>query len=157
MDLGKKKCRERANILSDKPYIIIKGQKRRMTEVVWDDHENVAQSPTFTSLADMLIFSDYIFPNLQDSYNNPASDSNPHVPAGAALISGGKSYFYWCEFYGFQDTLLDNQGRHCYESCTIQGAVDSIFGRELQDIGSGRSNWGRHIRDHSGTKKGHPT
>ncbi|KAI4303908.1 hypothetical protein MLD38_039490 [Melastoma candidum] len=118
--------REKVNIPSDKPYIIIKGQNRRMTEVVWDDHENVAQSPTFTSMADNIVVKSISFRN---SYNNPVNNSNPRVPAVAALISGDKSYFYRCGFYGLQDTLWDNQGRHYFESCSIQGAVDFIFGR----------------------------
>jgi len=42
-------------IPEDKPYIILKGQAKRTTEIVWDDHDNIVQSPTFTSLADNII------------------------------------------------------------------------------------------------------
>ena len=48
--------------------------------------------------------------------------------AVAARILGDKSAFYRCGFFGLQDTLWDVQGRHYYKSCTIEGAVDFIFG-----------------------------
>ncbi|PKI57568.1 hypothetical protein CRG98_022039 [Punica granatum] len=117
--------REKVNIPSDKPYIILKGQSRRTTEIVWDDHENLAQSPTFTSMADNIVVKSISFRN---SYNNPVNEKHPRVPAAAARISGDKSFFYRCGFYGLQDTLWDDEGRHYYKSCTIQGAVDFIFG-----------------------------
>ncbi|KAJ1387839.1 Pectinesterase, catalytic [Sesbania bispinosa] len=44
------------------------------------------------------------------------------------MVSGNKSYFINVGFFGVQDTLWDCQGRHYYKSCTIQGAVDFIFG-----------------------------
>lgn len=50
------------------------------------------------------------------------------TPALAAMILGDKSAFYKCGFLGFQDTLWDVQGRHLFKLCTIQGAVDFIFG-----------------------------
>jgi pectin methylesterase-like acyl-CoA thioesterase len=63
----------------------------------------------------------------QNTYNNP-NWNNPRRTAVAAMISGDKSAFYRCGFYGLQDTLWDDQGRHYYKKCTIQGAVDYIFG-----------------------------
>lgn len=47
--------REKVTIPYDKPYIILKGQGKRRTRVVWDDHLNIAQSPTFTSSADNIV------------------------------------------------------------------------------------------------------
>ncbi|XP_039165553.1 probable pectinesterase 55 [Eucalyptus grandis] len=49
-------------------------------------------------------------------------------PAVAARVSGDMTVFHRCEFYGLQDTLWDNQGRHYFKRCTVQGAVDFIFG-----------------------------
>lgn len=63
----------------------------------------------------------------QNSYNNP-KNSNPRTPAVAALIAGDKTYLYRVGMYGLQDTLWDAEGRHYFRSCTIQGAVDFIFG-----------------------------
>ncbi|KAI6695834.1 hypothetical protein NL676_023544 [Syzygium grande] len=117
--------REKVRIPKDKPYIILKGQAKRTTQVVWDDHDTVAHSPTFTSLADNIVAKSISFRN---SYNNPMNKKNPRVPAVAARISGDKNVFHRCGFYGLQDTLWDDQGRHYFKRCTIQGAVDFIFG-----------------------------
>ncbi|XP_030458867.1 probable pectinesterase 55 [Syzygium oleosum] len=117
--------REKVKIPEDKPYIILKGQAKKTTEVVWDDHENIVQSPTFTSLANNIIAKSISFRN---SYNNPVNKKIPRVPAVAARVSGDKNVFHRCGFYGLQDTLWDDQGRHYFKRCTVQGAVDFIFG-----------------------------
>ncbi|KAJ8755313.1 hypothetical protein K2173_019111 [Erythroxylum novogranatense] len=118
--------REKVKIPYDKPYIILKGEGMRKTYIVWGDHETTAQSPTFTSLADNIIARSIGFVN---SYNFPLnSNSNPRLPAVAAMISGDSNAFYRCGFAGVQDTLWDDQGRHYFKHCTIQGAVDFIFG-----------------------------
>ena len=55
-------------------------------------------------------------------------NQNPRAPAVAAMVSGDKTKFLRCGFYGLQDTLWDDHGRHYYYNCTIEGAVDFIFG-----------------------------
>lgn len=62
---------------------------------------------------------------VQNSYNAPLNVDHRAV---AARIIGDKSAFYKCRFVGFQDTLWDVQGKHYFKSCTIEGAVDFIFG-----------------------------
>ncbi|MED6194079.1 hypothetical protein PIB30_025328, partial [Stylosanthes scabra] len=116
--------REKVKIPNDKPYIILKGDGKRKTWVEWSDHNATAQSPTLQTMADNIIVKSISFRN---SYNNPIN-KNPKVPAVAAMISGDKSYFYRVGFFGLQDTLWDDQGRHYYKLCTIQGAIDFIFG-----------------------------
>lgn len=63
----------------------------------------------------------------QNSYNNPVN-GNPRAPAVAAMVTGDNVYFYRVGFFGVQDTLWDDWGRHYFRKCTIQGAVDFIFG-----------------------------
>lgn len=46
----------------------------------------------------------------------------------ASRISGDYAALYNCRFLGFQDTLLDEHGRHFYKDCYIEGTVDFIFG-----------------------------
>lgn len=48
--------------------------------------------------------------------------------AAAFRISGDKAYFSGCGFYGAQDTLLDDAGRHYFKECYIEGSIDFIFG-----------------------------
>lgn len=52
----------------------------------------------------------------------------PGAQAVAMRISGDKAAFHNCRFIGFQDTLLDDRGRHFFKDCHIQGTVDFIFG-----------------------------
>lgn len=48
--------------------------------------------------------------------------------AAAFRISGDKAYFSGCGFYGAQDTLCDDAGRHYFTECYIEGSIDFIFG-----------------------------
>ncbi|XP_022761912.1 probable pectinesterase 29 [Durio zibethinus] len=116
--------REKVKIPYDKPFIILKGAGKGKTFVVWDDHQSLVQSPTFSSLADNIVVKGMSFVN---SYNSPNS-KNPRAPAVAAMIGGDKSFFYKCGFSSVQDSLWDDQGRHYFKHCTIEGAVDFIFG-----------------------------
>ncbi|KAK2366748.1 Pectin lyase superfamily protein [Trifolium repens] len=115
--------REKINIPVDKPYIILKGAGKRNTIVEWGDHSSTFESPTFTSFADNIVVKSISFRNIYNEATN-----NVHVAAVAAMISGDKSYFFRVGFYGYQDTLWDDRGRHYYKLCTIQGAIDFIFG-----------------------------
>ncbi|KAL2530925.1 putative pectinesterase 29 [Forsythia ovata] len=118
--------REAVKIPYDKPFIFLKGEGKWKTYVVLDNHDSIATSATFTSDADNIIVKSMTFTN---SYNHPpGSSGNPIRTAVAAKISGDKSAFYRCGFLGLQDTLWDVQGRHYFKLCSIQGAVDFIFG-----------------------------
>lgn len=48
--------------------------------------------------------------------------------AAAFRISGDKAFFSNCGFYGAQDTLCDDAGRHYFKDCYIEGSIDFIFG-----------------------------
>lgn len=56
---------------------------------------------------------------------------NSAGPVGQALavrLDGDRVAFHHCRFLGWQDTILDNRGRHYYDHCDVTGAVDFIFG-----------------------------
>lgn len=62
-------------------------------------------------------------------------NSAPAPPGGAVgrqavafRIKGDMAAFYRVSFYGAQDTLYDQNGRHYFEKCFIQGSIDFIFG-----------------------------
>jgi pectinesterase len=46
----------------------------------------------------------------------------------AIRVEGDRVVFRNCRFLGWQDTILDNRGRHYYQDCYIAGHVDFIFG-----------------------------
>ncbi|KAK6138551.1 hypothetical protein DH2020_027706 [Rehmannia glutinosa] len=117
---------EQVKIPPDKPFIYLKGEGIGKTNVVWGAHDTMLTSSTFASMADNIVVSGITFVN---SYNYPPrKNGNPVKQAVAARISGDKSAFYECSFLGYQDTLLDDKGRHFFKLCTIEGAIDFIFG-----------------------------
>ncbi|CAJ1932718.1 unnamed protein product [Sphenostylis stenocarpa] len=126
--------REKVNIPGDKPHIVLQGEGKKKTIVDWADHDSSAQSPTFLTMANNIVVKSMSFRFIfvvnhveQNSYNYPKY-VHSMTPAVAAMISGDKSSFHNVGFYGLQDTLWDEQGRHYFNSCTIQGAMDFIFG-----------------------------
>lgn len=48
--------------------------------------------------------------------------------AVAIRIAGDQAAFWGCGFFGAQDTLHDDRGRHYFKDCYIQGSIDFIFG-----------------------------
>lgn len=67
----------------------------------------------------------------------PASPGDVGAQAVALRITGDQAAFYGCGFYGAQDTLLDERGRHYFRECFIEGSIDFIFGmaRSLYEVG----------------------
>ena len=57
-----------------------------------------------------------------------ANTAGPKGQALALRVDGDRDVFRNCRFLGWQDTILGNRGRHYYEGCTVEGAVDFIFG-----------------------------
>lgn len=43
-------------------------------------------------------------------------------------VSGDRAAFYACRIISYQDTLLDDAGRHYYRNCYIEGGTDFICG-----------------------------
>ncbi|KAJ4977736.1 hypothetical protein NE237_008516 [Protea cynaroides] len=81
-------------------------------------------SPSVTILA-----ANFIAYNI--SFQNTAPPPNLGEEGGQAValrIAGDQSAFYVCGFYGAQDTLYDDQGRHYFKECFIQGSIDFFFG-----------------------------
>ncbi|GMY17073.1 putative pectinesterase 55 [Fagus crenata] len=117
---------EKVTIPIDKPYIYLEGADRKLTSIEWNDHADTADSVTFTSFSDNIVAKGITFKN---TYNHPVSpDVVGVVQAVAARILGDKTAFYKCAFLGVQDTLWDDQGRHYFHKCYIEGAIDFIFG-----------------------------
>ncbi|KAI7737227.1 hypothetical protein M8C21_001256, partial [Ambrosia artemisiifolia] len=87
--------------------------------------ENNYDSSTFKVDADDFIAFGITFKN-----EAPTGIANTsHNQSVAAYVGGDKVAFYSCGFSSSHNTLLDNEGRHYYDQCYIQGAVDVIFGQ----------------------------
>src|SRR5665213_642545 len=78
---------------------------------------------TFRTPSAWIDADDFVAENI--TFENSAG---PKGQALAARIDGDRVAFRHCRFLGWQDTILDNRGRHYYEDCDISGHVDFIFG-----------------------------
>ncbi|KAJ8447086.1 hypothetical protein Cgig2_022815 [Carnegiea gigantea] len=104
--------------------IFLEGKDRRMTTITFDAHNDTDQSITFDAYAHNFVAKGITFKN---SYNLPGG-STSIAPAVAFRALGDKQAFFYCGFEGYQDTLWDSTGRHYFESCYIEGAIDFIWG-----------------------------
>ncbi|KAI3512384.1 hypothetical protein L1887_19699 [Cichorium endivia] len=118
--------REKVKIPREKPNIFLRGSGSSKTIIVWaESSENNYQSSTFKVEAPNFVAYGISFKN--DAPTGIANTS--HNQTVAAYVGADKVAFYSCGFYSTHNTLLDNKGRHYYDHCYIQGAVDVIFGR----------------------------
>ncbi|XP_031405740.1 probable pectinesterase 55 [Punica granatum] len=125
---------EQVSIPQNKPYILLEGEGRK-TIIQSGGHGSVRGTSTFTVNADNFVASRITFKN---TYNvnkliardqDAAPNARPHIErAPAVMIWGDKASFYACGFVSLQDTLSDMQGRHYFNDCYIEGAVDFIWG-----------------------------
>ncbi|XP_062074741.1 probable pectinesterase 68 [Humulus lupulus] len=117
-----------------KPYITFQGAGKEVTIIEWHDRAsdpgpNGQQLRTYRT-ASVTVLANY-FSARNISFKNTAPAPLPGMQgwqAAAFRISGDKAYFSGCGFYGAQDTLLDDAGRHYFKQCYIEGSIDFIFG-----------------------------
>ncbi|XP_014510243.1 probable pectinesterase 68 [Vigna radiata var. radiata] len=117
-----------------KPYIRLEGAGRDVTVIEWHDRAsdpgpNGQQLRTYRT-ASVTVFANY-FSARNISFKNTSPAPMPGMEgwqAAAFRISGDKAYFSGCGFYGAQDTLCDDAGRHYFKECYIEGSIDFIFG-----------------------------
>ncbi|KAF3340515.1 putative pectinesterase 29 [Carex littledalei] len=107
---------------------MLEGEGSDQTRIEWGDHAHdgqhtTASSTTFSCYASNFMARDISFKN---TFNGILSSMSQAV---AVLVAGDKSAFYRCSFVGIQDTLCDLTGRHYYQDCYIEGALDFIFGQ----------------------------
>eukprot|EP00253_Pinus_taeda_P023601 PITA_23601 len=109
--------REKVTIPKRKPFITLSGSDAKSTIISWNDTARSANG-TFFSATVTVSASDFI-----------ARDITIEGDQNVALkVSGDRSAFYNCRVLAYQDTLLDDQGRHYFRNCYIEGASDMICG-----------------------------
>ncbi|EXB37139.1 Putative pectinesterase 11 [Morus notabilis] len=109
--------REKIVVPADKPFITLSGTKSSDTIITWNDSGEIFASPTLSVLA-----SDFVgrYITIQNTYGTSGK-------AVALRVSGDRAAFYSCKILSYQDTLLDDVGKHYFNNC-IEGAIDFIFG-----------------------------
>ncbi|KAL5712065.1 pectinesterase [Ranunculus cassubicifolius] len=111
-----------------KPNITFQGQGLETTAIIWNDTANSSHG-TFYSGSVQVFSNNFIAKNI--SFMNVAPMPAPGAVGAQAVairISGDQAAFWGCGFFGSQDTLHDDRGRHYFRDCFIQGSIDFIFG-----------------------------
>ncbi|XP_059664650.1 probable pectinesterase 8 [Cornus florida] len=119
---------EKVIVPRTKPNITFQGQGYTSTAIVWNDTANSAHG-TFYSGSIQVFATNFIAKNI--SFMNVAPRPKPGdvgAQAVAMRIGGDQAAFWGCGFFGAQDTLHDDRGRHYFKECYIQGSIDFIFG-----------------------------
>ncbi|XP_055823844.1 probable pectinesterase 8 [Solanum dulcamara] len=119
---------EKVIIPKTKPNITFQGQGYTTTAIIWNDTANSANG-TFYSGSVQVFSTNFIAKNI--SFMNVAPMPVPGAVGAQAVairIAGDEAAFWGCGFFGAQDTLHDDRGRHYFKDCYIQGSIDFIFG-----------------------------
>ncbi|XP_039146059.1 probable pectinesterase 8 [Dioscorea cayenensis subsp. rotundata] len=122
---------EKVMIPRTKTNITFQGQGLDSTAIVWNDTANSAHG-TFFSASVTIYGPNFIAKNI--SFMNVAPMPKPGdvgAQAVAIRVGGDQAAFWGCGFFGAQDTLHDDRGRHYFKECFIQGSIDFIFGDGL--------------------------
>ncbi|KAL3645146.1 hypothetical protein CASFOL_010326 [Castilleja foliolosa] len=112
---------EKVRVDRNKPFITFHGDPQNPPVLVYD---GTVDSAT------LIVESDFFSAvNLKIVNSAPRPDGVRKGAQAAALrISGNRASFYNCGFYGYQDTVCDDKGKHFFKDCYIEGTVDFIFG-----------------------------
>uniref|UniRef100_A0A7N0T2Y6 Pectinesterase n=1 Tax=Kalanchoe fedtschenkoi TaxID=63787 RepID=A0A7N0T2Y6_KALFE len=119
---------EKVIVAKTKPNITFQGQGYMSTAIAWNDTAASANG-TFNSGSVQVFATNFIAQNI--SFMNVAPIPKPgamDAQAVAVRVSGDEAAFWGCGFFGAQDTLHDDKGRHYFKECFIQGSIDFIFG-----------------------------
>ncbi|KAF5751077.1 putative pectinesterase 11 isoform X1 [Tripterygium wilfordii] len=110
--------REKIVVPADKPYITLCGSGVTKTIVTWREGVDIFKSATISVLAPYFVGQ---LLTIENTYGVSAQ-------AVALRVEGDLVAFYACNIVSYQDTLLDDVGRHYYHNCYIEGATDFICG-----------------------------
>ncbi|PKA52238.1 putative pectinesterase 8 [Apostasia shenzhenica] len=119
---------EKVTLAKTKVNVTFQGQGMESTAVVWNDTAS-SSGGTFFSASVSVFGDNFIAKNI--SFMNVAPMPKPGdvgAQAVAIRISGDQAALWGCGFFGAQDTLHDDRGRHYFKDCFIQGSIDFIFG-----------------------------
>ncbi|KAJ8564584.1 hypothetical protein K7X08_001044 [Anisodus acutangulus] len=119
---------EKVIVPKSKPNITFQGQGYTSTAIIYNDNANSSHG-TFNSGSVQVFSTNFIAKNI--SFMNVAPVPGPGAVGAQAVairIGGDQAAFWGCGFFGAQDTLHDDRGRHYFKECYIQGSIDFVFG-----------------------------
>lgn len=111
-------CREKIVVPEEKPYITLSGSNAADTIITWNQGTDLLESAAISVFA-----PDFVgrFLTIQNTFGSSGI-------AVALRVSADRAAFYGCRIISYQDTLLDDAGRHYFKNCYIEGATDFICG-----------------------------
>ena len=115
---------------AEKPFITLVGSDANNTIITWNDSAKSTAGTDFTATVTVLA-ADFIARQItiQNTYGPGITITRDTGDQAVALmISADRCAFYDCRFLGYQDTVLDDSGRHYFRNCYIEGAVDFVAG-----------------------------
>ncbi|WP_267290941.1 pectinesterase family protein [Parachryseolinea silvisoli] len=117
---------EKLVIPSWKTNIMLKGEDKEHTIIIWNDYSGKGEINTFTSYTVLVQGNDFRAENI--TFENSAGTG---VGQAVALhVEADRCVFVNCKIVANQDTLyagVDNS-RQYYQNCYIEGTTDFIFG-----------------------------
>ncbi len=115
---------ERVIIPQDRPRVTLVGLGKRPqdTVITYNMSAKAAGGTFFSSTVEI---NGVAFHARNVTFEN---SYGPGSQAVALAIHSDRAVFRHCRFIGYQDTLFAAMGRQFYYKCTIEGAVDFIFG-----------------------------
>lgn len=119
--------KEKVNIPADKPFITLVGSGAQNTIITWNDNAK-SSSGTYYSATVSVYASDFVARDITIENSYGPGDMTPDDQAVALRISADRCAFYSCRVLAFQDTLLDESGKHYFQDTFIEGAIDFICG-----------------------------
>jgi pectinesterase len=120
--------RERLYVQREKRFVHLVGENANNTYITFNLSANSVDSEgkpigTFRTATTVIDADDFTVENI--TFENSAGRVGQAL---AIRIDGDRIIFRRCRFVGWQDTILANRGRHYFDHCYIEGAVDFIFG-----------------------------
>eukprot|EP00253_Pinus_taeda_P026480 PITA_26480 len=118
---------EKVTIPAEKPFITLIGMDAKSTIITWNDSAE-STGGTYNSATVTVLASDFTAKQIAIQNSHGPSKHLEGDQTVALKISGDRCAFYDCSFLGYQDTVLDDRGRHYFRNCFIEGAGDVICG-----------------------------
>lgn len=117
---------EKVTIPSWNPHLLLEGESRDSTIIVWDDHFgkiNQGRNSTFLTHTLRIDANDITIRNLTIRNN-----AGPVGQAVALHLEGDRIALINCSILGHQDTVYGAGARQWFKNCFISGTTDFIFG-----------------------------
>ncbi|CAN8241335.1 unnamed protein product [Cochlearia groenlandica] len=118
---------EKIVIPKEKQKIVMQANNASKVIVQYNDAGLSNASGPFIVNAEYFVAINITFKNTYTKISQIVHYKDVKV-APSMILMADKAWFYGCNFISVQDTLADLLGRHYFQNCYIEGAIDFIWG-----------------------------